>query len=288
MLRNESRKRKRSFSFFEPNKKPKLVHSAELQEVLVEAEPLPVFFPLSSQYSQEPLLKRINAYLEMHSRPKIDESGYCHGLAILWLQKMAEGCVDWFYYIRDAIIAYPWSRIDEIELDIEKFVALIELGQNIQRYLKVSMQDISQILENDNIESKLFVGSKESLSHLFRDRRNVVMYVVSCNAHCIAIYQSNGVYHLFDPNYDNGYAKIFDNRHIMSEEILNCLFRAFGIAVPDELKITIARVRDPQALHYTVPLFKEVTEIKEVDDVVEKVEAEVEFKPTSNSFCVIL
>ena len=101
--------------------------------------------------------------------PLIDETGYCHGLALAWLKKMAERKEQWFYDIQRAMINATDEKLKEFNSDFEKFIAKIEYPQYSAKHTKqlfdlsietVTQNDIDIILEaraqinKDNLYSK--------------------------------------------------------------------------------------------------------------------------------------
>ena len=108
------------------------------------------------KYDQDILLRKINQYLKGQGLDLIDEVGYCHGLALVWLQKMAERKEQWFYDTVRAIVNASDDKLKEANLDFEKFIAKIEYAQwptkHTQAMFKkdceiIHQQDIDKILE---------------------------------------------------------------------------------------------------------------------------------------------
>lgn len=241
-------KRKRSPSFFESNKHPRVNVEPELIEVVVEPQSASFVIPDALDRGQDLLLNKINDYLALKGRPLFSTEGYCFGLALVWLQKISEGRVDWFYQTRDKILVCPTRHFEDIEMEVEKFLALIEWGQNSRDYLNnVDHTHLDIILEDNSVESGPFIGSDENLSSFLRSRRGVRMYMVCGNNHAVAIYQSDEKYYLFDSNNALSKAEIVYCRHEVARKILYCLYTVFNEPVPGLLNLTVARIQSPLA-----------------------------------------
>jgi len=220
----------------------------------------PAYRALLARYArhQGELIKKINYYLLKNNRRLISNEGHCQGLSILWLVKMEEAKVDWFYDTIDQIVICPFDKIQDTEIPIEKLLAQIEWAQEhtpIEWYLKTPdlyltedgkiVESFQRVLETDNSECGYYCSSAKTLHQFFKPRRNPIKYLLGLNDHATAVYQIGNYYYLYDANYFHNRANIFDSAEDLADEILNCHFRRFNQPVPDtfNLELNIFRVR---------------------------------------------
>src|SRR5580704_14741260 len=102
-------------------------------------------------YNQYRLINRINLYFGKLNRP-LWHLGFCHGLVLLWLQKMAEGKEQEFYNTIKKIIDYPLNKIEELdnEQDVQIFLAQIRYAHHSMKYSygpEIKQIDVDLILE---------------------------------------------------------------------------------------------------------------------------------------------
>lgn len=113
------------------------------------SNPIP---PVDKSYRQGVLIDKINRYLAVMGRkPLLTAGGYCHGLAVLWLQKMAEYREDWFYNVIKKIVDYPEDKLAELDKDADvlKFISKMEYAQNCDEITKhrIRQIDVDKVLE---------------------------------------------------------------------------------------------------------------------------------------------
>jgi hypothetical protein len=168
------------------------------------------------------------------------------------------------------MVVTPIEEWGRMELDVEKFIAMVEWGQNINDYLDgVEMQNPARILETNDVETVTFKGPLKKIHQHFPLSRNVAMYLLWANDHAIAIYQSNGLYQLFDSNYKSGMAKVISDRRAIGAEVVNRLYALCHVPVPEQLEINICRIRDKEALQYMLaPRIDEEKEAMDLDEAV--------------------
>lgn len=199
-----------------------------------------------ADYSQTTVIDKLNLYLKLKKRQLISSEGHCYGITLLWLQKMSEGTVNWFYETVDAIVECPTDKLLMIEVEIEKFLAMIEWAQNSAKHVTtVTQDDVDKLLEVPRPEMFIFKDKEEELTKWLRVRRNAVMYVVCSPDHAIGVIQVNGFYYVYDANYHHGRAKIFHSREKVVQEIKQCLFVVFHEAVPNPYRIELKMLRMP-------------------------------------------
>src|SRR5690349_21148096 len=102
----------------------------------------------SMKYNQSIIIAKINAYLKLKKRSLTLDQGYCHGLTLLWLYKMSEQKVKWYYDLVKRIVETPNDALLDIEIDIEKFIAHIEWLQKPEKYApSIRQMDIDKTAE---------------------------------------------------------------------------------------------------------------------------------------------
>ncbi len=178
-----------------------------------------MFSYIGMDYSQCVLIDKINQYQKLKGRPLISTRGYCHGLAVLWLSKMAQQKVEWFYDMIRYIIHNKPQDYDEASF--EKFLALIEFGQNpLNSGLNITHRHLRILLEMDNIESTSFVGKYPNLFKKIRPKKHPGMYLIAHGDHAIAAFHKGDNYYVYDSNYFTGEAKMFDSKENAAKEIM--------------------------------------------------------------------
>jgi hypothetical protein len=194
--------------------------------------------------SQTSLIEKLNRYLCKTGRNTLPDDGACFGLALVWLQKMAEGKVEWFYNTIDTIIQLPDHRFDEIEILVEKFFALVEWAQNSRKYVEgLTQEDIAKILDIRWVETSLFAGSSQEMHKRLRERRHPIMHVMTANEHAIAVFQQGMYYYVYDSNNPSGRASVFLNKELAVAQVKYCLYDSFDIKAPETLGIQIYSIR---------------------------------------------
>ncbi len=178
-------------------------------------------------FNQNALIKKLNVYLKSKNRKSISEEGYCHGLTLLWLQRMSEHDENNFYEFIKEFILCNESDFTFLETCIERFLSHIEWLQNSTEYLS----DINQF----DVDKLLEFPKKMSFSAVFnyRDLTQILeltvlpekMICISDQDHTIGIFCRNNEYHLYDANYLSGKAVIIKNNiSSLQNEIINRLF----------------------------------------------------------------
>lgn len=231
--------------------------------------------------SQAPLLDKLNLYLKQLGRKNHDGTdyqiateGYCHGLTLLFLEKKAEGNIQWFYDIKRKIIECQMHELEEMELEIEKFLAMIEWAQNTSKYTQeqIFYFNIDLILETQSQKSfekaYTFTQLKDFLASNYE--KGTMICLTSCDdkarKHSIGIFTDGYFFHLFDANYHSGQATRFCSPVNLTKEVYSRLYTYFDEQLPEKAQLEIIVVHRPGAkikLHLptkNVAFFKEVSQ----------------------------
>lgn len=177
---------------------------------------------------QELILSKLNYYIKHKKRKHILEpGGYCHGLTLLWLYKMSEGKEKWFYDITNKIIRCKLKNLDQIEIDIEKFLAHIEWLQNPNKYVKnIQQLDIDKLTDTyrDYSISYSFTAEtlKSNLNKLISSNR---MTCISGPNHTIGVFRRNNKFYIYDPNSITGLPQSTNKLNELQSEIISALFK---------------------------------------------------------------
>lgn len=198
-------------------------------------------------YNQNVIVDKINAYLKSKQRELTIERGYCHGFSLLWLYKMSEEKEAWFYNTIKKISSHQSDDFDDIEMDIEKLLAHIEWLQNSNEYINsVQQEDVDKLLDLPNKIGVPFVFNQRELDEVLtaivpRSR----MICLSGPTHTIGLFNRKNKFYLFDPNYDEGEPRVFNNIKDLRIEMINCLFSRFQYKT-DKLPLSINIIKDKQ------------------------------------------
>ena len=207
--------------------------------------------------SQTPLLDKINTFLIEMGRKnsdgtqyQINSNGYCHGLTLLFLEKMAEGNVQWFYKTNRKIIESKDSQLEEIELDIEKFLAMMEWAQNSQKYTNgtIRYSNIDAILDTQPQQSfdKLYTSAQLQYFFTYKQGKGNMICITNCygdkKEHTVGIFTDGIQYHLYDSNYKHGQAVSYTSSKELTKEVLNRLYSNFDEAIPVNAELEIKMV----------------------------------------------
>lgn len=180
-------------------------------------------------YNQTNILDKINLYLKIIKSPLFLERGYCHGLTLLWLYKMSKNTEKWFYDMVKLIVDTPKEKFGDIEIEIEKFISHIEWLQKPEKYVpSIRQMDIDQTIEvpKELPLSSIFIPSQlDSVLELVIQPNKMVC--ISGPDHSIGIMRRGNTYHIYNPNYATGVAKILDSTKALRYELIQCLFADF-------------------------------------------------------------
>lgn len=194
------------------------------------------------KYNQAAIIYKINTYLRLQKRQINLDPGYCHGITLLWLSKMAEKKEKWYYDLVKRIVDVPINTLLDHEIDMEKFIAHIEWLQKPEKY-------VSSIRQMD-IDKTVEVPKEIPVSSVFESKQLDVlldlviqsekMVCISGPDHSIGVYRRGGKYHIYNPNYDTGVAKTVDTIAALRVELIKCLFTDFnhpGIKLPITINV---------------------------------------------------
>jgi hypothetical protein len=167
--------------------------------------------------NQKILLKKINAYLSIIGGQQIPERGYCNGIIILWLTMMASNTENLFYDMVDCIAACPKDKLEDIHETILTFLEWIEIGQHPRDHFgeECKQHELHKIIGADYVGSHQNRTSRVELAKLIDDHAKPGAMVclqgwsntIKDNeeiGHTIGLFNRNGAYYLFDPNYCEG------------------------------------------------------------------------------------
>lgn len=228
---------------------------------------------ITTDYSQFYLLRRINTYLRQFGRTQLSERGYCHGLVLVWLQKMSEGTEnESFYAPIKKIINTPFVNIKSLEDDIavQKFIAQIEYAQRSYVYTGLAQKYVAEIMEaKEKLYRKEYFSTKkfsELMDETLQDRHGMAVTAFTDYTHTQGIFLRNGVYHLLDSNYEEGEAHCFDTSMKTSTEMLKRFHEPFNIPQPQwvtlELSVIDAQLKKQKKHSITeVSLFSKPLEM---------------------------
>lgn len=243
-----------------------------------------MFNRLDMDYSQRVLMAKINEYQRLKKRPLISTTGYCHGLAVLWLSKMVEQKVEWFYDTVKYIIHRRPEDYDEVRF--EKFLALIEFGQNpLNSGMNITQRHLRLILEMRNIESIDFSGTHSGLFRRIRPKKHPAMYLVTHELHAIAMFHRGDNYYVYDSNYLSGEAKVFDSNIKAASEVMACLLSEEKRADDYLFDLTLNYI--PLAGYLSHPSYEVAIDMSENEDGYEA-DAEESFANSLRPSCHIL
>lgn len=217
-----------------------------------------MFRSLQLDYSQVVLIDRINEYQRLHKRPLISTTGYCHGLAVVWLSKMVEQKVEWFYNMVKYLVHQRPEDYDEITF--EKFLAQIEFGQNpLNSGLNITQRHLRIILEMTNIESTCFSGTFPNLQRKIRPKKYPAMYLITNANHAIAIFHRGDTYYVYDSNYTTGEAKMFGSQQAAANEVVARLLPEDKRTADEEFELNLNFI--PLAGYLTHPTGEVIVDI---------------------------
>jgi hypothetical protein len=183
-----------------------------------------MFHRVTMDCSQAILIDKINQYQQLKGRELIQTEGYCQGLALVWLQKMLEKRVEWFYQTVQNIALLSPEEYDDKGVELEKLLAMIEWAHCSCKYMPtVTQMHLKKILEMRNIESCDFNGTRHELYRNIRPRHHPVMYFIGSEKHAISVFHLGGFYHVYDANYLNGRAKVLDCKKKTADEVIERL-----------------------------------------------------------------
>jgi hypothetical protein len=211
-------------------------------------------------YSQGYLIDRINLFLRQQKRRQMDDSGHCHGLAILWLKRIAEGREEEFYQMIKEIIDCPETELHKIAGSIDKMRRSMDKKQYPRRhyyrysYFHMDYPNIDLLLKAQ--KQTVFDGAYTitNLENLFNESiNNEDMICISTdnkgkNAenHTIGVFKRNETFYLYDSNFLSGRAYVYRTADSLVSEILSCLYTSLCDEIPEILNLQIKCTRYPE------------------------------------------
>lgn len=185
-------------------------------------------------YNQHVIKIKLNQYLDLHKRPMSLVHGYCHGLTLLWLYKMAEGEQEWFYQtVKNILSCQSLADFTLYEKEIEKFISYIEWLQNSDEYeIGVNQLDIQSLtgLSCEFSMSYLFSSTewKKVLSHMLESYKPVF---ISSPLHTIGIINNNNHIYFYDVNKSLISPEDICDKKILYSMIIKSLFPAEDVSL---------------------------------------------------------
>lgn len=202
-------------------------------------------------YSQPILLRKLNLYFKKVGRPLIDEAGYCHGMAIEWLQKMAIGEECELYAVIKKIINCDDDKLEELNTDgaVQEYIKHIEFGQYPEKHLanENNQEQTIRFLDVDKImglSGQLIRKNYYSIpvfATLLDTHRNKSFIIINAHrhVHSIAIFIRNNDIYVYNANYIAGVAKCYQESADAAKEMARCLYQALGINAPQWMYLNI-------------------------------------------------
>jgi len=177
------------------------------------------------KYNQGVVRAKLNRYLEMENRSLSLNTGYCHGMALFWLEKISRGKVEWYYKTKISIVNYSLDQFQEIEVDVEKFLSHIEWGQRSRHYLFSAYQfNIEEIVEKPHQFFSFIFTRVQLQKALVKIIKYFNQLCISGPNHTIGFFKEGKNYYIYDSNDDSGRAKKLSTILAVIDEIINCLF----------------------------------------------------------------
>jgi hypothetical protein len=217
-----------------------------------------------NDFSQDKLIDKINVYLTQQGR-RLMSHGYCHGLTLLWLKRMAAGREQEFYTTIKNMIACPNEQLADMAHVIEKMRRSIDKKQQPRRYYRYARYQIDQfnidaILKSErqlSLDGEYTQSSLETMLNTFCWNDDMFC-ISSCydqkdseDNHTIGIYKRNQVFYLYDANNQSGVAGFYYSTEVVANEIFRLLYNNFNLERPDKcvLEIKKTRYNDTQLQH---------------------------------------
>jgi hypothetical protein len=178
-------------------------------------------------FNQHTIIAKLNRYLTSRNRPVSLQSGYCHGIGLLWLYKISVGKAQWFYNIVQRIADCEQdSQFDVIEKDIELFISHIEWLQNSRLYARgINQLDLDKLTELPKEFALSFLFHHSQLdSILLLLLKNNKLISISGPDHTICIYKNENQVYLLNPKYNKIKPKIINDIKEIKLEIIIALF----------------------------------------------------------------
>jgi hypothetical protein len=204
-------------------------------------------------YNQSEIQKKIQLYLEATGQRLTGKlpDGYCHGLALLWVIKMAERQEKWFYHLIKEICEFSLATLKNIISttppkklfisEFEKFINHIDWAHRPENYVhsQCTQTDIDKILDLParSYDLKMFNQFEHMRAHLKKVFLSSTFAIVSGQGarygkmiagHSIGCYFRDNKYWVYHGYYDKGQAKPFHTIDAMAQEIHEQMIQAFN------------------------------------------------------------
>lgn len=214
-----------------------------------------------ARYDQKMFLRKLNQYFVAAGNSPIDESGYCHGLSLLWLKRMTKSREEDFYAFIRMIIDSPIKDLMEHNAAIEKFVKSIDKKQNPRLYsdnvftykdvnvlLKIKTQEVlDQTCISKDLAELFELARLDGMMFCLSNRKAYVLEGVA-RKHTVAVYVRNSMFYLYDANYLHGNATVFSTAIELVREIRVCLYSCHQMRPPSYMPLEIKLLHESNML----------------------------------------
>ncbi len=216
------------------------------------------FFTVTKEdYSQDRLIEKMNTYLTQCNR-RLLSKGYCHGLTLLWLQRMTQDREKEFYTTIKKIVDCPDENLQALAADIEKMRTSLDKKQNPNRHFfycvhTISQENIDVILKTEKQKNLGGVFTRASLGNLLREQVvNDNMVCISSNYmdkqedanHTVGLFKRDDDYYFYDSNGCSGRAECLINVYDVVDKLLYCIYGSFDMVEPTEFSLEIKLITD--------------------------------------------
>jgi hypothetical protein len=219
---------------------------------------------MSKDIHQGLIIESLNNYLKWNNLPfTMNESGICHGLAIVYAKMHAQGRDEDFkkilgyiagtmrpdlematqlnHFIADLLISFDPVVFDK-QLSQEHGPSMIGIGgKALKTPLKIAMtlydDDWAELIE------ELDLKDKET-------------FLVSSVYHSVSVSKQDGVYTVYDPNYIKGF-KTFNNENSLVKELHENVFRYKKGPIGLYLSIITSPMEEQRQLPKQIDLYKQ-------------------------------
>lgn len=169
-------------------------------------------------------------------------------MTLLWLQKMLENKISWFYEVYKNIVYSDEALFDRMEIEIEKFLALIEWCQHTFKITSgnIGYDNIDQIMEakaQKSFDDKYVLSKLNKALHELQGKNKMICVTSNgLTRHSIGIFADGINYHLYDANDEKGRAVQMRSSKKLAREVLHKLYANLGHVIPSEVDLEIKEV----------------------------------------------
>lgn len=190
--------------------------------------------------NQGKIIDSLNRFLKSRKgiQIKLNDSGVCNALGIIYLLYKAQGQVSTFFELQELSAYLKRTEYEENSSSISRFCAIINFAYKPSNYkYNFTQEDVEQIARSlgflkqainappNNIHEKFHIAgrfSKSSLAKLLNYINDDELVYLHSDCHVIALYKQGGTYYLFDSSEENN-----EQKFIKLEELSNAIFNVF-------------------------------------------------------------